>query len=223
MVDVPQINSGQSQYQDLMPYGPSDWSKYYPHCGSSKQSPISIMRNITEKSKKWHTNLNLVIPTGGEILQGVLENDGNMVQFYFYNDEYLSFESAVNKSDGLVVLGFLIGFGYHGNYGIIKLNQLINNITEAHTSVNIGRSISIYDIISQGWEKDLFYSYYQGSLTTPPCYESVTWIIASDALKVRIADLKPWISLKGDKVELICNNNRPVQNLNQRKVYSVED
>ncbi|KAF1743222.1 hypothetical protein MXB_891 [Myxobolus squamalis] len=49
--------------------------------------------------------------------------------------------------------------------------------------------MSIYDIIGQGWEKDFHYAHYQGSLTTPPCYESVTWIVANKALKVLWADV----------------------------------
>ncbi|KAF1743221.1 hypothetical protein MXB_890, partial [Myxobolus squamalis] len=143
-------------------YGPSDWSKYYPHCGGSSQSPISIIRDKNKKSKKWQTRLNLMIPTGDDIMHGVLVNNGHTfgikidgtttsikitggplqgktysldqihfhfscsrqssgsehikrsykytgeAHFVFYSDKYRSFESAINKSDGLVVLAFLI-------------------------------------------------------------------------------------------------------------------
>ncbi|KAF1742129.1 hypothetical protein MXB_132 [Myxobolus squamalis] len=53
-----------------------DWSKRYPHCRGSSQSPISIKRHSSQRSIKFPTFLKFKIPTGGDILYGTLENDG---------------------------------------------------------------------------------------------------------------------------------------------------
>ena len=46
--------------------------------------------------------------------------------------------------------------------------------------------LSLYDLVAQ--LKDLsritFYSY-KGSLTTPPCYQSVNWIVLEEAISAR--------------------------------------
>ena len=52
---------------------------------------------------------------------------------------------------------------------------------------------------------------YQGSLTTPPCSESVTWLIMSEPVALPPDQLSEYQTL-------LKHNNRPLQNLNSRSI-----
>ena len=52
---------------------------------------------------------------------------------------------------------------------------------------------------------------YQGSLTTPPCSEGVTWIVFSEPHQLSKQQID-------DFVAIVNGNNRPVQPLGERKV-----
>jgi carbonic anhydrase len=55
---------------------------------------------------------------------------------------------------------------------------------------------------------------YEGSLTTPPCSEAVTWLVMTEPIQLSEKQLQTF-------EKLFKGNNRPVQPLNRRKV--VED
>ena len=62
------------------------------------------------------------------------------------------------------------------------------------------------------------YSTYEGSLTTPPCAESVEWINFLTPLKISRAQLQQFRMLDDDNMNDIVDNFRPPQPLNGRKV-----
>lgn len=57
------------------------------------------------------------------------------------------------------------------------------------------------------------YYHYAGSLTTPPCSETVDWIVLAEPLEVAAADIARF-------AKLYAMNARPVQNLNRRFVLT---
>ncbi|CAH3170119.1 unnamed protein product [Porites lobata] len=68
-----------------------------------------------------------------------------------------------------------------------------------------------------------YYSY-EGSLTTPPCFETVHWIVVKDYLLASTSQLNKFRKRKGEhgrKPPLMSDNYRPIQPLNDRTVYSV--
>jgi carbonic anhydrase len=57
------------------------------------------------------------------------------------------------------------------------------------------------------------YYRYEGSLTTPPCSETVDWLVLADRIEVAEADIARF-------AKLYPLNARPVQNLNRRFILA---
>ena len=60
---------------------------------------------------------------------------------------------------------------------------------------------------------------YRGSLTTPPCYQTVRWIIMKNTMTVSNEQLNRFRSLLQGVNDTIAPNYRPLQNRNHRKIY----
>lgn len=66
--------------------------------------------------------------------------------------------------------------------------------------------------------------HYIGSLTTPPCTETVNWFVHPRVFSVKTEDLKPFFEKWRDNTEFCPTgkgNSRPVLPLNQRMVYEI--
>lgn len=64
------------------------------------------------------------------------------------------------------------------------------------------------------------YMVYSGSLTTPPCSETVTWMVAREFQEVSDSDINTYTALTNSRE---FGNNRPVQPLNGRSVIGYFD
>eukprot|EP00485_Elphidium_margaritaceum_P019468 CAMPEP_0202726832 /NCGR_PEP_ID=MMETSP1385-20130828/184814_1 /ASSEMBLY_ACC=CAM_ASM_000861 /TAXON_ID=933848 /ORGANISM="Elphidium margaritaceum" /LENGTH=422 /DNA_ID=CAMNT_0049393061 /DNA_START=116 /DNA_END=1384 /DNA_ORIENTATION=- len=62
---------------------------------------------------------------------------------------------------------------------------------------------------------------YQGSLTTPPCYQTVRWHVMKDRMTVSVEQMEKFRTLlmTENRNDTISPNYRPVQPLHGRKVY----
>ena len=63
---------------------------------------------------------------------------------------------------------------------------------------------------------------YTGSLTTPPCSESVSWTVFMNPIPIHSSqanDFKYFVNL-GENRNEISYNSRPIQKVNKRDVYS---
>ncbi|CAC5377553.1 CA [Mytilus coruscus] len=77
-------------------------------------------------------------------------------------------------------------------------------------------NVLVSDLIIPKLDK---YYRYKGSLTTPPCYESVTWTMFEETIPISENQLRLFRNLKENKPNhKIVNNFRPVQQLNGRRV-----
>eukprot|EP00484_Ammonia_sp_Unknown_P000313 CAMPEP_0197024186 /NCGR_PEP_ID=MMETSP1384-20130603/4810_1 /TAXON_ID=29189 /ORGANISM="Ammonia sp." /LENGTH=362 /DNA_ID=CAMNT_0042452531 /DNA_START=39 /DNA_END=1127 /DNA_ORIENTATION=+ len=66
---------------------------------------------------------------------------------------------------------------------------------------------------------------YKGSLTTPPCYETVRWHVLKETMTVSQEQMDKFRSLleSTDEGDLMAPNYRPVQALNDRTIYECQE
>lgn len=98
-------------------------------------------------------------------------------------------------------------------------NPFINfasKVIEAESSYNETRNLfAIRDLIKP---KNFQYLSYKGSLTTPNCLETVTWMVLKQPVSISSAELAELRKLKDEKGKPLTTNFRPLQRLNYRKV-----
>uniref|UniRef100_A0A2I2Z572 Carbonic anhydrase 1 n=1 Tax=Gorilla gorilla gorilla TaxID=9595 RepID=A0A2I2Z572_GORGO len=109
--------------------------------------------------------------------------------------KYSSLAEAASKADGLAVIGVLMK-GKRAPFTNFDPSTLLPSSLDFWT--------------------------YPGSLTHPPLYESVTWIICKESISVSSEQLAQFRSLlsnvEGDNAVPMQHNNRPTQPLKGRTV-----
>ena len=65
----------------------------------------------------------------------------------------------------------------------ITLGQLILPLSLPGAEASV-KNIALLDLVPELKDLSSFYSY-KGSLTTPPCYQSVNWIVLKEPIKLR--------------------------------------
>jgi len=146
------------------------------------------------------------------------------LHFVHFNTKYGTIGEAIDKSDGLAVLGVMVQ--KRGNIDNPAFEQLLTPIIN-------GEVVYKDDAVDiAGFEfGDLFpldlseYYRYLGSLTTPACFESVTWTVFNRVIFIseRQAEILSTSTfeykLDAEENRVIENNFRPIQPLNGRRVY----
>ncbi|NXU36947.1 CAH4 anhydrase, partial [Drymodes brunneopygia] len=124
---------------------------------------------------------------------------------------------AKKTPDGLAVLAFFIKADEENKNYETLLNEL-KNIDTKGQSAQID-PLPLSSLLPP--EEDLGRYYrYQGSLTTPDCYEGVTWTIFEKPIELSTMQLSQFSALHfdGKNSTPMMENFRPVQPLNGRKV-----
>jgi carbonic anhydrase len=221
--------------------GSANWgtlSPAYALCKDGKhQSPIDIVQTAVKGAGNWSLNyksttINIAhtehmddIVDNGHTIQVSVDEGSTLTyggqtyhlkQFHFHtpsehtiNGQHMPMEMhMVHQSDSgaLAVVGVLIKEGKEPNPNFATI---ISNFPAAK-----GESKHITDQqleLNLHMPKDNYAYHYTGSLTTPPCSESVQWLV-----------LRDMISLSKDQIEAFASrigpNNRPTQPLNDRVV-----
>lgn len=144
------------------------------------------------------------------------------IQLLGYNSHlYRNFSVAADQSHGVVGIAILIQV----NIDAAIPNQELRSITDAMKQTTyqgektVLKGISLAELIPNTEQ----YITYEGSLTSPACQETVTWIVFNKPIYMSHHQLPMLQQLKQqskdgiDQVSL-GNNYRPVQNLNHRVV-----
>ncbi|SPP76273.1 carbonic anhydrase 2 [Drosophila guanche] len=131
------------------------------------------------------------------------------------NLEYPDFESALGKDHGLAVMAFFFQVRREGTESYEKFTEQLAKIGRKGMSVNITNPMPLHSYLSLDL---LNYYTYVGSLTTPPCSEDVIWIDFMEPIDITEKQLNAFRQLTAND-EHLNNNFRPIQPLNDRKVY----
>ncbi len=211
-------------------HGPDHWGKMdkaYEVCSmGGQQSPINITSAIKAEvapmSISWKKSAAKIVNNGHTIQINMPEGssitrDGkvyDLLQFHFHApSEHLVEGKAYpmevhfvhkNKKDGdLAVLGVFIGPDKKND----TMAMLAKNFPKAAGAEATLEAFTPRDLLPAGLE----YWTYEGSLTTPPCSEVVTWMVARKPIKVAKASIDAFTAI-------YANNARPVTPLNRRLV-----
>ncbi len=154
---------------------------------------------------------------------GSFANWGNekfeLIQFHFHRHSehlvngkpYPMEMHLVHKTPGhqYVVIGVFIQEGRH-NPEIQKIwNRIPSEINEEFSYEN--ELIDLAAILPQNHE----YFHYNGSLTTPPCSENVSWFLLETPFEISKDQIKYF-------EKFISHNARPVQKLNHRIIVKIK-
>ncbi|XP_034730982.1 carbonic anhydrase 14 isoform X2 [Etheostoma cragini] len=159
---------------------------------------------------------------GSEHTINGLSADAEIHVVHYNSELYPNVSTAMTQSDGLAVLGILIVTGEETNLAFNNILNYLSRIRHADQKV----SIPAFDIQSL-LPKDLGRYYrYNGSLTTPPCYQSVIWTLFNERVQISKAQLlKIETILYTSKAKdpdrmLLQDNYRATQPLNHRVVFA---
>jgi len=138
--------------------------------------------------------------------------------FVHFNKKYGNIGEAVANEDGLVVLGFFLEISSETFPGMQNIIEGIEELEEEEGSDSINLEPLTLNSILNGAINPVNYVFYNGSLTTPPCAEVVSWHVFLDPIRISeddIITLRTATDLKG---KLISGNDRPIQPINGREV-----
>lgn len=144
---------------------------------------------------------------------------GELHFVHWNKDEFPTVADALSSPKGLTVIGVLLEVG-ENNSEIGKLCEAITSIPVKDEKVNLEADI---DPVLM-YPDDKAYWTYSGSLTTPPCYESVTWIVFKNPITVSEEQLNCFRQMKkpstseNEDCGCVDHNYRPPQSLNDREI-----
>ena len=215
------------------PMGPAQWGglEGYSACSTgSTQSPVAIETGVNAdiQNVKLSSELPSLNPDLGDVSSRAVFN-GHTVQapltgtkFSFGGQEYSAAqyhfhspsEHALNERQYPLEAHFVhqSASGKLLVMGVFFEEGAVNPaLEETFKSMNEGElRISIADL----FPRDLSYVTYQGSLTTPPCSEGVTWIVLKTPVEASRQQLGLLQKITGGP------NNRPIQSQNGRDLLT---
>ncbi|KAG6875683.1 hypothetical protein C0992_002835 [Termitomyces sp. T32_za158] len=200
--------------------GPLGWTKgdgVNPKCSTgTNQSPINIDDTISVTK----SSVELIIPdarlnftnnghtlqvtTGGKLMVG--RKNYQLIQFHFHtpaehriSDEFfpleihLVFQAAGAQSTDPVKLVIGVLFEVHTFSTTQLLTTLAGRLPKTPGTSVMTRELIFEPLIRHIEEEGLYM--YQGSLTTPPCSEGITWLVSEKTLPVNVATYKAFKSI----------------------------
>ncbi|XP_009076814.1 PREDICTED: carbonic anhydrase 9-like, partial [Acanthisitta chloris] len=134
-----------------------------------------------------------------------------------YNTKYDGVEEAMIYPDGLAVLGAFLEVGPRENPYYREILDHLYKIQGKGEEVFVPG----FDIAGLLPANLKLYFHYNGSLTTPPCYQTVKWTVFNQTVLLSRDQMSMLVThLRNDDNNLLQNNYRPVQNLHGRWVLA---
>lgn len=102
------------------------------------------------------------------------------VHIVHYNTKYKTLSHAKQQPDGLAVLGVFADISEEKNHAFELIAMALDQVTE-YNQKTIVTGLRPIEMLPNDTSK---YYHYAGSLTTPPCYESVSWYIMHEGITI---------------------------------------
>ncbi|TTQ07463.1 Carbonic anhydrase 1 [Bagarius yarrelli] len=225
--------------------GPNKWHETFPIANGPRQSPIDIVTGEVQHDPKLKPLALRYDPSASlDII-----NNGHSVQVTFLDDEDKStlkegpitgtyrlkqFHFHWGASDDKGSEHTVNGKMYPAELHLVHWNTKYPNFGEAASKSD---GLAVVGVFLEGTQttfadfdptlllpKTLDYWTYDGSLTTPPLLESVTWIVCKQSISVSSAQMEKFRALlfsgEGEPECRMVDNYRPPQPLKDRKVRS---
>uniref|UniRef100_A0A3P9NPT1 Carbonic anhydrase n=1 Tax=Poecilia reticulata TaxID=8081 RepID=A0A3P9NPT1_POERE len=129
---------------------------------------------------------------------------------------YADLTTALRDPNGVAVLGFFYEVSKSPNR---MYDTIINGVQSVASKSSFSLpSISLAQLIPPEQKLTSYYRY-RGSLTTPPCSESVVWTVFETPIPLSMDQMKAFSTVQFYDGTSMVNNFRPVQPLNGRLVY----
>ncbi|XP_005732127.1 carbonic anhydrase 14 isoform X1 [Pundamilia nyererei] len=161
-------------------------------------------------------------PGGSEHTINGLSADAELHVVHYNSELYPNMSAAMTQKDGLAVLGILIVTGEETNPAFNNILNYLSRIRHADQKA----FIPAFDVQSLLPEDLGRYYRYNGSLTTPPCHQSVIWTLFHKRVQISVAQLlkleKILYSSKAEEPDrmLLQDNYRATQPLNHRVIFT---
>lgn len=211
---------------------PETWGTCFDNCSGSSQSPVNIAQfNVDEELLPLEFNYHsspIHLVNNGHTLEfeyhggSVLiynETAYELIQFHFHTVSEHQVDGSsfpmeihlVHKKNEheLAVVSLLVEVGAENQF----LQAFADHLpAESGEILHLATTVNIEDLLPE----DKSYYTYQGSLTTPPCSEVVTWIIIQQPVQASQEQI--------NKFSQILNGNyRPVVDLGNRLIRLFEE
>lgn len=131
-----------------------------------------------------------------------------------YNTKF-GFQNGTEKPGGLTVLSFLISVTDKNNDKYEALEQGLQKVQGIFSNTTIYNVGTLDDLTTTNRKR---YFTYEGSLTTPPCSETVTWIEFEETIPLSRDQINAFRLISTKKGRL-THNYRPTQPLNGRLIF----
>ncbi|XP_005800879.2 carbonic anhydrase 4-like [Xiphophorus maculatus] len=132
-------------------------------------------------------------------------------------NKYADLATALRDPEGVAVLGFFYEVSKSPNRMYDTIIKGVQSVASKNVSFSLP-SISLAQLIPPEQKLTSYYRY-QGSLTTPPCSESVVWTVFETPIPLSMDQMKAFSMVQFHDNKSMVNNFRPVQPLNGRLVY----
>ncbi|PWW32554.1 carbonic anhydrase [Cytobacillus oceanisediminis] len=216
--------------------GPKHWGELDSAnlaCKQGKeQSPINVKNEELSKNNsktlleiKYSPAMFTLVNNGHTIQANSIKDQNSIIldkieykleQFHFHTPSEHQFDGGnfdmelhlvhKNKNGRLAVLGVIIKAGDSNN----ELETIWSNAPKNKSGeVTLEETIDLMKVLPK--DKQLFR--YNGSLTTPPCTEGVTWIVLQEPIQMSNQQIETFRNI-------FQENHRPVQPTNERKILS---
>ncbi|CAG4965281.1 carbonic anhydrase 2 [Colias croceus] len=171
------------------------------------------------KLQQWHCHWGAVNGEGSEHTVDGRSFSGELHLVHWNTSKYRSFSEAAGQPDGLAVLGvFLVVGSKHEE--LDKVVRLLPFIQHKGDKVTMSEPLDPAHLLPN----QIAYWTYPGSLTTPPCTESVTWILFKQPVEVSAEQLALMRKLRcgeascGEEAMELLHNYRPTLPLGNREL-----